>query len=274
MPGDAQRRRELAEFLRSRRSRIDPRDLGLPVGPRRRSAGLRREEVAVLAGLSPTWYTYLEQGRKIQPSPQVLDSLAQVLRLSEDERRYLHALVHGEAISAQALEPEASAGDLLRRIVATTEPSPYPVYAADRYGDLIAWNRQALEWYDDWDALRPGERNILRWMLTAPAARERLVDWESDTRDAVARWRAEAAKWPLDAGFRERIEKLSGISPEFATWWSDQNVQEHRSKIRRLRHPELGVRVMLIVPMTSPEFTPSGVVFHLPVNESDAPKSA
>src|SRR5689334_23475222 len=117
-------RRELAGFLRSRRARITPAQVGLPTGPRRRTAGLRREEVAVLAGVSPTWYTYLEQGREIQPSPEVLDSLAQVLRLSEDERRYLHSLVRGAP--GVPLAAEIPAADLIRQLTASFDGSPYP----------------------------------------------------------------------------------------------------------------------------------------------------
>jgi transcriptional regulator with XRE-family HTH domain len=117
-------RRELATFLRSRRERITPADVGLPAGPRRRTHGLRREEVAVLAGVSPTWYTYLEQGRGIQPSREVLDSLARVLRLSEDERRYIHSLAHGAVIQTAPLDADVPADQLIEQIISTFEESP------------------------------------------------------------------------------------------------------------------------------------------------------
>ncbi|MGB3437612.1 MAG: helix-turn-helix transcriptional regulator [Actinophytocola sp.] len=258
-------RQELATFLRSRRERITPAEVGLPAGPRRRTQGLRREEVAVLAGVSPTWYTYLEQGRGIQPSQEVLDSLARVLRLSEDERRYVHSLAHGVAIQTSPLDADVPAADLIKQVVELFDESPYPVYAANHYCDLLAWNRAALEWYDDWGALRPEDRNIVRWMLLSPVARVRLADWEEDTRDAVARWRSESARHSADPVLRARIKEFTRLSPEFRTWWGQHQVVEHRSKVRRFRHDRLGVRNLKIVPMISPETVPAGVVLHVPL---------
>jgi transcriptional regulator with XRE-family HTH domain len=227
---------------------------------------LRREEVAVLAGLSPTWYTYLEQGRNIRPSREVLDSLATVLRLNDDERRYVHNLAHGSIFQITPLRAEVSAGDLIREVVALLDESPFPAYAANHYCDLLAWNRAACEWYDDWGALPPDNRNIMRWMLLSPVARARLVDWEDDTREVVARWRAEAAKHPTDPTMRARIQEISRLSADFRGWWGEHRVVEHRSKLRRFRHDRLGVRTMRIVPITSPEMVPAGIVIHVPVS--------
>jgi transcriptional regulator with XRE-family HTH domain len=225
---------------------------------------LRREEVAVLAGLSPTWYTYLEQGRDIRPSPEVMDSLARVLLLTEDERRYMHTLTYGQVIRPLPLESELTADELLRQVVAVESDSPYPVYAVDHHCDLVAWNPAATEWYDDWARFPPGERNMVRWLLTCPLAKARLLNWESDTKDAVARWRAEAARWPDDEGLQERVEEMARLSPLFGQWWDEQHVQENRSRRRRFRHPRLGVQVLRIVPLQSPEFSPASVMFHLP----------
>jgi transcriptional regulator with XRE-family HTH domain len=257
-------RQELAKFLRSRRERITPDEVGLPAGPRRRTVGLRREEVAVLAGLSPTWYTYLEQGRGIQPSREVLDSLARVLRLTEDERRYVHSLAHGSVVQTAPLTTDLTATDLIRQVVAQFDDSPYPVYAGDQYCELVAWNRAACEWYDDWSALPPGHRNFLHWLLSSPLARERLVDWEAVTQDTVARWRAECARHPDDPHIRARIAEFTRISRAFGDWWESHEVLEHRSAVRLFRHGHLGVQAMRIVVLQSPEFTPSGVVLHLP----------
>jgi transcriptional regulator with XRE-family HTH domain len=226
---------------------------------------LRREEVAVLAGVSPTWYTYLEQGRGIQPSREVLDSLARVLRLSEDERRYVHSLAHGAVIHTSPLDAEVSPQELIGQMIALFETSPYPVYAADHHCDLLGWNPAAHEWYDDWYALPPEERNILRWMLCSPVARTRLLDWEDATKDAVARWRAESGKHSADPVLEARVAELTRLSPDFRAWWSQHNVMEHRSRIRRFRHVRLGVQVMRIIPVLSPEIVPAGVVLHVPV---------
>jgi transcriptional regulator with XRE-family HTH domain len=260
-------RRELGRFLRTRRERISPDQVGLPAGPRRRTHGLRREEVAVLAGLSPTWYTYLEQARDIRPSPEVLDSLARVLQLTEDERRYMHVLAYGEVIHPEPLEADISGNQILEQVVGLMAASPYPVYCADQYCDLITWNPAATEWFDDWDRTPPAERNYLRWMLCAPAAQRVLVDWESEAQDIVARWRAEVAKWPGDARITELIAEFTEISPHFEQWWHDHNVQEHRSRVRRFRHPRLGVQTLRMVVLNGPEFSPAAAIVHIPVKK-------
>lgn len=265
-PNDDSNREELAHFLRSRRRRVTPADVGLATGPRRRSPGLLREEVAVLAGLSPTWYTYLEQGRKIRPSPEVLDSLARVLLLTEDERRYMHVLVHGQVNQSVPLDTELTSGELIERLVDLSYEIPYPVYSVDRYCDLLAWNQAAADWYEDW-APRPAEHNFLHWLLFTPQARERLVDWENEAQDVVARWRSETAKWRGDRRIQRMVAELREVSPHFAGWWDDHDVQEHRSRTRRFRHPELGIRAMRVLPVTSPEFPTATVVFHLPVEQ-------
>jgi transcriptional regulator with XRE-family HTH domain len=263
---DGWSRQELARFLRSRRARVTPEQVGFPAGAHRRTKGLRREEVAVLAGLSPTWYTYLEQGRDIRPSIQVLDSLARVLDLSEDERRYMHTLAHGQVVNPQPLEAEEARGGTMRRVVGLMGDNLYPVYATDVYCDLIAWNDAAAEWYDDWGAWPPEHRNMLRWLLVSPTARERLPDWESDTRDIIARWRSEAARWPHDARMKAKIAEFSGLSPEFAHIWREHDVQEHRSLVRRFHHPDLGPQTLRMAFMTSPDEPLVGVVIHFPIH--------
>jgi transcriptional regulator with XRE-family HTH domain len=257
-------RRELASFLQSRRARLTPADVGLPAGPRRRAPGLRREEVAVLSGLSPTWYTYLEQGRNIHPSAQVLDSLARVLQLTEDERGYLHALAN------PAAAPQPPAGDvaaevLIRQFVRTAEQNPYPVYGVNLYSDLIAWNPAVVDYYTDFGRLPDGRRNMLRWLLEAPEAKQRLPDWKDDTRDVVARLRAMTAEHDGDRRLQALVEELKESSPEFEGWWREHYVLGHRSRLRRFRHPEHGEQTLRLLVLRAPDFAPSIVVFHLPV---------
>jgi transcriptional regulator with XRE-family HTH domain len=266
---DANRRRELADFLRSRRARVMPADVGLPTSLRRRAAGLRREEVAVLAGLSPTWYTYLEQGRDINPSAEVLDSLARVLGLTEDERRYLHTLAYGSIATPRPLVGEVPAEEIVRQLVLTAEESPYPVYGADRYGEVIAWNHAATSYYTDWARLPEGRRNMIRWLLEAPEAKERLPDWSEDVRDIVARWRAITAMYDDDGGrLQALVEEFKQSSPEFGRWWDSHDVREQRSRQRRFRHPEHGEQTMRLIVVRAPEFVPCFVAFHLPVQGS------
>ncbi|MFG1918394.1 helix-turn-helix transcriptional regulator [Micromonospora sp. NPDC048898] len=256
-------RLDLAEFLRSRRERIMPAHVGLPVGPRRRTPGLRREEIAVLAGLSPTWYTYLEQGRDIRPSSEVLDSLARVLQLSEDERRYLYLLANGQAPPASPDLSEAADEGLVRQIVALTGETDYPVYAGNIYAGVTAWNAAAARWYTDFGRLPPGRRNMLWWMLTDPQARERIGNWAADTRDVIARFRIASAARPWDQHFNELIEAMREASPEFRTWWSDHDVRGPHTRLRHLRLPGgQALTVQLVVLRMTDAF--NSVVLHVP----------
>lgn len=264
-----QSRQELAGFLRARRERISPTDVGLPAGRRRRTNGLRREEVAVLAGLSPTWYTYLEQARDIHPSPEVLDSLANVLGLSEDERHYLHQLAFGHV----PVLPRGDAADtdisLITALVQVAGDGPHPVYALDYAAKVIAWNAAAAEWYTDWSTREGLERNIVWWMMTSDEARERVVDWETDARDITGRTRALSARYPQDPRFNELITRLHETSPEFRTWWSDQEVRSQRARQRRMRHPTLGERAMRLAVVHPSDDARVTIAFHLPLSPED-----
>ncbi|MDG4789573.1 helix-turn-helix transcriptional regulator [Micromonospora sp. WMMD1102] len=259
-------RQELANFLRTRRERISPADVGLPIGRRRRTRGLRREEVAVLAGLSPTWYTYLEQARNIHPSPEVLDSLARVLALSEDERRYLHQLAAGNApaVSAEGVEPDMS---LITALVRHAGRGPYPVYALNHAGDVIAWNDAATRWYTDWGARDGLDRNMLWWMLTSEEARERVVDWADDARDITARSRAMAARHPGDRKVTHVINHLLEASPEFRRWWADFEVRGQQARPRRLRHPAFGELTTQLAVVHPTDGSLVTIAFHLPYSD-------
>lgn len=268
----AEARRQLGEFLRSRRERIEPTEVGLPPGLHRRTPGLRREEVAVLAGLSPTWYTYLEQGRDINPSTQVLNSLAQVLKLTDDERRYLYSLAAPHEPPTPA--PDAAAA-LIEQFVRLADDSPYPVYGINLYSELLAWNPAVADYYTDFGALPEGRRNMLRWMLEAPEARERLADWEQDTRAVVARLRAISASHDDDQQLSAMINELRSTSPEFQRWWDDHAVLGHGGQLRRFNHPQYGDQTLRLMITHSPDFAPAIVVFHLPLTAlSEGPGDA
>ncbi len=241
---------------------MSPADVGFPAAGRRRTPGLRREEVAVLAGVSTTWYAYLEQGRGREVSPAVLDSVARVLRVSEDERRHMHFLAHGNVITSPPLVGELPSDDLVKTLVATTQESRYPVYAANLYCDLIAWNDAAVEWYDDWSSLPDYQRNLVRWLVTAPVARDHIVDWRGYLRDTIARWRAMVSLSLDDIYLQHLIEELSASSRDFIEFWESYDVQEHRSRLWEFRHPRLRRQRMRTIVVSGPEFTPSFVVFH------------
>ncbi len=230
---------ELGRLLRSRRERLLPGDVGLPPGRRRRTAGLRREEVALLANLSTTYYTFLEQGRPVRPSAQVLDALADALRMSGVERRYLHVLAHGPtgvpgAGMAPAERIDPIVADLVQRL------DPFPTLVKGRRWDVLASNPAARELFTDWEQLPAGERNLVRWMFLSDRAREVYLDWEGEARAMLGRFRLAAAAHPDDPDVAALITELRGRSPQARDWWPRQDVKAVASGSKKLRHPRLG----------------------------------
>jgi transcriptional regulator with XRE-family HTH domain len=266
-----QSREELARFLRSQRQKITPGQVGLPDGTRRRVVGLRRAEVAVLAGLSPTWYTYLEQARNVRPSPEVLDSLAKVLAMSEDERLYLHQLAgHPPPPPLPKRTADGTVAILIRELTRAVGGNPYPLYVLDYMGNVMAWNPAAVTWYTDWERRRGLARNIVWWLLTDAEARERILDWEDDARDIVGRTRAIFARYPQDPRFRELIRSLHEASVEFRHWWADQEIRGQRLRVRRFRPPATDRPYTTWLAVVHPSDDPSvSIVFHFPKPQSD-----
>lgn len=237
VPGGGARARELADLLRSRRDRLQPADVGLPAGQRRRTKGLRREEVAQLACVSTTYYTFLEQGRDLRPSWEVLEAIARALRLSPAERAHLHTLGSGTKKPA----PPAAAETLQDAVSALVERmDPYPTYVTGRCWDVLASNRAARLLWTDWPAIPRQDRNMLWWTFTDPAARRVLVDWEPEALAQLARFRAAACERPDDPCFGALIERLRNASPEFRASWSRHEVAPLASGTKRLRHSVLG----------------------------------
>jgi transcriptional regulator with XRE-family HTH domain len=233
------RLRELGDFLRSRRAGLQPSDVGLPPGRRRRTPGLRREEVAQLANVSPTYYAFLEQGRQTRPSRQVLDALAAALRLSPAGRTHLHTLAGGDAAdgdTAAALVEILAPG--VGALVARLDP--HPTFVKGRRWDILAANRSARALFADWPELPAAERNELWWMFTDPRARDIYADWDKDAAAMLARFRLSAARRPGDPSFAELIERLHEHSAEVRAWWPRHEVLAPSSGIKHLRHPLLG----------------------------------
>ena len=257
----ARRRAELGRFLRARRAELDPRELGLPVAERRRAPGLLREEVAALSGISTTWYTYLEQGRRISPSPSVLNGLSQALRLDEEQRRYLQLMLFGQAA------PVATPPTDLRIWAAVVEAlggTDQPFYAANQYGEMLAWNDATIAWYTDFAELPTDQRSMIRWMLRDPAARSRFPEWQEEARNLVGRLRSAFAERPNDPRMLEVIRNLHREVPEFRTWWDEQHVAEQRARPRRMCSPVLGERTFRLVALRNPEEPLIGYLVHLP----------
>lgn len=240
--------RELGDLLRSRRERLQPADVGFPPGSRRRTRGLRREEVAALAAISPTYYTFLEQGRELHPSRQVLDALAAALHLDAAERAHLHQLAHGTPPAPAPPAVETLAAGLAELV---TRLDPCPTYVTGRRWDVLAANRAACAVWTDWAALPPAKRNMLWWTFTDPAARSLLVDWEHEASALLARLRSAAARHPDDPVFGELIERLHAVSPEVRAWWPRHEVAPIGSGTKRLRHPVLGELTLRHVVLTA-----------------------
>ncbi|MFI6693628.1 helix-turn-helix transcriptional regulator [Streptomyces sp. NPDC050433] len=222
-------RRELSAFLRSRRERITPDQVGLPHTGRRRTPGLRREELALLAGISATWYTYLEQGRDIRASDQVLDALASVLQLDRHERGHLFQLA-GHAPAAETEEPEPLAAEVAAVPLLL---QPHPAYIIGGNYDVLSHNQAADELFPNLTAAdRPA--NFARWVFLEPAAREVLVDWELEARGLLARLRTLAGRHPGNPQYTRLIDELNAGSPEVRAWWPQYDVQARHGGRKRL----------------------------------------
>ena len=228
---------ELAEFLRTRRARVRPSEVGLPAGIRRRTPGLRREEVAQLAGISVDYYARLEQGRSPRPSRQVLAALARALRLADDERRHLFHLA-GEVPGPPGPSPDVSAGTLhlLDRL------QDVPAFVIDVKYDLLAWNPMAAALLGDLSRLPKSERNLV-WQLFCGVGYPELYSPEDVAEFAdqcVADLRAAAARYPTDPGVRNLVARLRANSPEFVRRWEQHRVGVRRGSTKRIRHPVVG----------------------------------
>jgi transcriptional regulator with XRE-family HTH domain len=231
----AARRTELAAFLRACRSRLTPADVGLPQGSasgRRRTLGLRREEVAQLSGVGVTWYTWLEQGRDISASVQVIDALARALLLTGDQHRHLRELA-----GLPPPEPAAPAGDMLPRLqllVDAAAPSPASIY--DEHFDYLVWNQPYARVRHDPGTLPASRRNMLWMMFTSPDNRARMVRWESAARAVLSQFRAAAGP-----RFAELAAALTEASPQFRDWWAEYPVRYFRPAAIAVRHPQAGL---------------------------------
>ncbi len=227
----------LGTYLRDRRTRLDPAALGFPSG-RRRTPGLRREEVASRANISPTWYTWLEQGRGGAPSADVLDRIATGLMLTEPEREHLFMLGLGRPPEVR-YKPVEGVTPRLQRVLDALEVSPAIIKTAT--WDVVAWNRAAAALLTDYAKLPRDGRNILRLMFADSRVRAAQDDWLSVARFVVGAFRADAARAGASAEVTQLVEELSRKSPEFEALWRNNDVVAHGEGLKRIGHPELGL---------------------------------
>ena len=225
----------LGDFLRARRLRLDPADFGFIAG-RRRTPGLRREEVAQLACISPVWYTWLEQGRGGAPSQEVLNRIASGLRLTPTERDHLFILAFGHRPEAQVI----LSTDITPRLQRLLDAFTIPAIIKTISWDVVAWNRAATCILTDYGARPVEERNVLRLLFTDPAVRHAQEDWQTVARLVVNTFRADMARTEKSAQTDSLIAELSRISPEFEAWWRSNDVASHGEGVKRIWHPQAG----------------------------------
>jgi transcriptional regulator with XRE-family HTH domain len=265
----APRRAELADFLRNRREAIRPEDVGLPGGGRRRTPGLRREEVAQLAGVGTTWYTWLEQGRDVRASASVLEAICEALELTPAEHAHVMLLGRGEEV-APARAPKETVNPTIKRLVESLGDGP--TCLTGRRFDFLAWNRAHAAVFGDPAEMPDGRRNLLWRLFTDPARRDLHPDWEEGARRIVARFRSEAARHVGDPDFDDLISALQERSPEFRKWWDLHEVATSGVGRKILRHPTAGKLVFehaVFRPQESPE---QRLVVYSPVPQANTPE--
>lgn len=226
----------LGNYLKDRRSRLDPAAFGFPAG-RRRTPGLRREEVAQRSNISPTWYTWLEQGRGGAPSADVLNRIAAGLMLTEPEREHMFMLALGHP-PERHYKPTDGVTPRLQRLLDAFEVSPALIRTAT--WDVVAWNAAAAVVLTDYGKLAPDQRNILRMMFGNPRVRAAQQDWQAITRFVVGAFRADVARAGAVSEVTQLVDELCKLSPEFAALWRDNDVHSHGEGVKNLQHPVLG----------------------------------
>jgi transcriptional regulator with XRE-family HTH domain len=264
---DGERRRaNLSEFLRIRREALSPEDVSLPRSGRRRTPGLRREEVAQLAGVGTTWYTWLEQGRDVRASRSVLEAIADALQMTPAERSHLIVLGRGEEM-ASVRAPRELLADELRRLVENLGTSPACVIG--RRWDFLTWNDAYAAVFSDPLTLPEDRRNLIWATFTEPSRRLLFTQWTEGARQAVARFRADSARHVGDPQFEELIEALMSASVEFCRWWKRHEVVRSSMGRKLLRHPIMGEMAFEHAAFKLEESPEQRLMLYTPLNESD-----
>ncbi|WP_160573835.1 helix-turn-helix transcriptional regulator [Actinomadura physcomitrii] len=260
------RRQGLGEFLRARRSQLRPETVGIAADRgRRRVPGLRREEVAGLAGVSYSWYTRLEQGRDVHATAEVIDSIAAALRLGHDEHRHLRRLaglpLHPFDGGDEAVDEHTR--QLLER------QSPAPAYVVGPRFDYLAWNDALALVFCDVGALPPPRRNVLWATFMVSSVRTSLVAWEEHARSVIGQFRAEAAAHPTDQRFAAMAAELVAASPEFRQWWATHEIVRAAGGDQAFRHPNVGLISTHLIQMRLIDRPSLKVVIHSPATRDD-----
>ena len=257
------RRAELGEFLKARRARLSPGDFGMPNGSRRRTPGLRREEVALLAGVGVTWYTWLEQGRQINASTQVLDAVAGTLRLDRVEREHLYRLAEATPLRTECSRQVAP--DSIREIVRSLDPLPASLINS-RF-DILLSNDAHEELFWDWHSMPCVHKNTLWCCVTEPSAPGKFPDYGAHVRYLVARLRSAYSRHVGDRDWEEDIRRLATLSREFAELWARHEVAEPEPRTLTYLHPRAGELRLAVSELEVPEIPETRVVVYTPKDE-------
>jgi len=260
---------QLGPYLKARRAKLDPAALGLST-ERRRTPGLRREEVAQRANISPTWYTWLEQGRGGAPSADVLNRIALALKLTDVEREHLFLLGLGRLPEAHYKKKE-DVSPRLQRVLDALDPTPALIRTAIL--DVLAWNRAATVMLTDYSKLLPEQRNLLRIIFLDPRSRAAQHNWESVARHVVGAFRVDAARAGASAEVEPLVEELCRLSPDFKMMWNDTPVvQDHHEGVKLIKHPKLGALSFNHSAFAVDGRSDLSMIVYTPVTDKDAKK--
>ncbi|BBI30906.1 helix-turn-helix transcriptional regulator [Cohnella abietis] len=236
MNHEKQRYKELGDFLKTRRAKISPQLAGLPAGLRRRTPGLRREEVATLAGIGVTWYTWLEQGRPIQVSTQILESLSRVFRLNRVEIVHMYTLA--QHVPPSYFPSYNEVNPMHQHVLDDLVESPSMI--VDNRWNVIAWNRAAELVFYDFNQLECSNRNMMRIMFTDPNFASLFPDWDTSAQSMIGKFRADCSQYIEDPWLTEFVQELRASSKEFDQWWPMHQLNKDRNTYRLLNHPVIG----------------------------------
>jgi hypothetical protein len=267
---DEQRRAELAHFLRTRRERLKPSQFSLPEGAKhRRTPGLRREELAQIAAISPIWYTKLEQGQQIQVSAQVLESLVRTLQLTSQEREYLYLLAR-EHLPLPARHHTPSITPHQQSMLDAL--NPYPAVILNERWDVLGWNHNASQVFTDYRTLSDWERNILWLMFTRPEQRTFYANWEPMSKQILAQFRASSGSSTGEDWWLSRRDRLMQASPEFRQWWSRHDIGAIQISQKELNHPRVGMLVLQPTALVLADDPNLKLFLYIPLAQADTAK--
>jgi len=262
------RRAELGEFLKARRARLSPGDFGMAPGSRRRTPGLRREEVALLAGVGVTWYTWLEQGRQINASTQVLDAVASTLRLDRAEREHLYRLAEATPLRSECAG--RAVPDAIREIVNSLDPLPASLLNGRH--DMLMSNSASEELFWEWHTMPCVHKNTLWCCITEPTARGKFPEYEAHVRYLVARMRSAYSRHIGDPDWEEDIRRLASLSREFADLWARHEVADPEPRTLTYLHPQAGTLCLAVSELQVPAMPEARIVVYTPQDDQTREK--